>query len=81
MPGGGRQSSDGGQTTTISQSNCRKVFLQRDYGEGCGVRFQTRFPTELEGKIDKHQFDHTVKTLNSLYEEAEKVREGGGRRG
>jgi hypothetical protein len=29
-------------TTTISHQNCRKVFLQRDYSEGSGVKFQTR---------------------------------------
>ena len=24
--------------------------MQRDYSEGCGVRFQSRYPVELEGK-------------------------------
>ena len=28
-----------------------KVFIQRDYSEGTSVKFQTRFPTELEGKV------------------------------
>ena len=59
-------------TTTLSQANCRKVFVQRDFSEGTGVRFSTRFPTELEGKIDRQQYDYTVNTLNSLYAEAEK---------
>ena len=31
------------------QANCRKLFIQRDYSEGCGVKFQSRFPVELEG--------------------------------
>lgn len=59
--------------TTISHANCRKVFVQRDYSEGSGVRFATRFPVELEGKIDKQIFDRTVNTLNTLYAEAEKA--------
>jgi len=60
------------QTTTLSQANCRKVFVQRDFSEGSGVRFATRFPQELEGKIDRPLFDYTVNTLNNLYAEAEK---------
>ena len=59
-------------TTTLSQANCRKVFVQRDFSEGTGVRFTTRFPAELEGKIDKQLYEYTVNTLNSLYAEAEK---------
>jgi len=57
----------------ISQANCRKVFIARDYSDGSGVRFQPRFPVELEGKIDRQLFDYTLKTLNSLYAEAEKA--------
>ena len=84
------------QTTTLSQANCRKVFVQRDFSQvscapdpyrrrvgqsphppssplqGSGVQFATRFPAELEGKIDRSLFDYTVSTLNSLYAEAEK---------
>ena len=44
-------------TTTLSQANCRKVFIQRDFSEGSGVRFATRFPVELEGKMDRQLFD------------------------
>jgi len=36
------QQQPGTTTTTISHQNCRKVFIQRDYSEGCGVKFQTR---------------------------------------
>lgn len=61
------------QSNTISQSSCRKVFLQRDYSEGSGVRFQTRYPADLEGKLDRQAFEYTIKTLNSLYDEAEKA--------
>ena len=40
--------------------------------QGSGVQFATRFPAELEGKIDRSLFDYTISTLNSLYAEAEK---------
>lgn len=36
------------------------------------MRFSTRFPAELEGKIDRQLYDYTINTLNSLYQEAEK---------
>jgi len=60
------------QTTSLSQANCRKVFLQRDFSEGGGIRFACKFPAELEGKIDRQQFDYTINTINSLFKEAEK---------
>ena len=53
------------------KANCRKIFIPRDYSQGSGVRFQARYLAELEGKIDRQLFDYTVKTLNSLYAEAE----------
>ena len=30
---------------------CMKVFVQRDYSDGTMVKFQTTFPSELEGKV------------------------------
>ena len=60
-------------TTTISQQNCRKVFVQRDYSEGSGVKFLTRFPAELQDKIEREQFEYTVKMMNSMYAEAGKA--------
>ncbi|XP_068616820.1 golgin subfamily A member 7-like [Brachionichthys hirsutus] len=50
-----------------------KVFLQRDYTNGTVCRFQTKFPPELETRIDKQRFEETVQTLNNLYAEAEKL--------
>ncbi|XP_047207013.1 golgin subfamily A member 7B [Girardinichthys multiradiatus] len=50
-----------------------KVFIQRDYSEGTVCRFQTKFPTELDNRIEKALLEQTVKTLNSYYVEAEKV--------
>jgi hypothetical protein len=34
-----------------SSNQCLKVFVQRDYSEGTLVKFQTRFPTELEDRV------------------------------
>ena len=33
------------------QLNYMKVFVQRDYSDGTSVKFQTRFPAELEGRV------------------------------
>jgi len=30
---------------------CTKIFVQRDYSDGTAVKFQTKFPQELEGKV------------------------------
>uniref|UniRef100_A0A8C7EDC6 Golgin A7 family member B n=1 Tax=Nothoprocta perdicaria TaxID=30464 RepID=A0A8C7EDC6_NOTPE len=50
-----------------------KVFVQRDYSEGTTCQFQTKFPPELESRIERQLFEETVKTLNSFYAEAEKI--------
>uniref|UniRef100_A0A8C5Y867 Golgin subfamily A member 7 n=1 Tax=Microcebus murinus TaxID=30608 RepID=A0A8C5Y867_MICMU len=50
-----------------------KVFIQRDYSSGTRCQFQTKFPAELEDRIDRQQFEETVRTLNNLYAEAEKL--------
>lgn len=69
----GTAGAPGSAVKTISTANCRKVFVQRDYSEGTNVKFQTRFPPELQDKIDREQFEYTVKMLNSMYAEAEKA--------
>uniref|UniRef100_A0A8C6SY33 Golgin subfamily A member 7 n=1 Tax=Neogobius melanostomus TaxID=47308 RepID=A0A8C6SY33_9GOBI len=50
-----------------------KVFIQRDYTQGTMCQFQTKLPSDLEARIDKQQFEETVRTLNNLYAEAEKI--------
>ncbi|KAK7916017.1 hypothetical protein WMY93_011778 [Mugilogobius chulae] len=50
-----------------------KIFIQRDYSSGTICRFQTKFPSELENRVDKQQFEETIQTLNNLYAEAEKL--------
>ncbi|KAK5602420.1 hypothetical protein CRENBAI_012511 [Crenichthys baileyi] len=56
-----------------SASLANKVFIQRDYSEGTTCRFQTKFPSELESRIERTLFEDTVKTLNNFYAEAEKI--------
>uniref|UniRef100_A0AAZ3SGL2 Golgin subfamily A member 7 n=1 Tax=Oncorhynchus tshawytscha TaxID=74940 RepID=A0AAZ3SGL2_ONCTS len=50
-----------------------KVYVQRDYNSGTICRFQTKFPSELEARVDRQQFEETMQTLNNLYAEAEKI--------
>ncbi|XP_030604007.1 golgin subfamily A member 7B [Archocentrus centrarchus] len=56
-----------------SPSLVTKVFIQRDYSEGTVCRFQTKFPSELDNRIERTLLEETVKTLNSYYAEAEKI--------
>ena len=44
-----------------------------DYSEGTNVKFQTRFPAELQDKIEREQFEYTVKMMNTMYQEAGKA--------
>ena len=37
----------------MDRRNVRKIFIQRDYSRGTGVRFSTDFPRELTGKVCK----------------------------
>ncbi|KAA0184035.1 hypothetical protein HAZT_HAZT011022 [Hyalella azteca] len=58
---------------------CMKVFIQRDYSEGTSVKFQTKFPQELNGKvffiwaIEPSIFEQMLNTVNSMYAEAEQM--------
>ncbi len=58
---------------TVNFADCKKIFVQRDYSEGCGVHFQTAFPAELNGRIERQQFEFTVNMMNSMYAEAERA--------
>lgn len=59
--------------TANNTGQCLKVFVQRDYNEGTLVKFQTRFPAELEDRIERQAFEYTVNQLNAIYAEAEKA--------
>ncbi|XP_078269430.1 golgin subfamily A member 7B-like isoform X2 [Rhinoraja longicauda] len=56
-----------------SASLATKVFIQRDYTDGILCQFQSKFPPELENRVERHYFEETVKTLNNYYAEAEKI--------
>ncbi|XP_029012819.1 golgin A7 family, member Ba [Betta splendens] len=56
-----------------SASLANKVFIQRDYSEGTTCKFQLKFPSELDSRIERTLFEDTVKTLNNYYAEAEKI--------
>ncbi|XP_032368651.1 golgin subfamily A member 7 [Etheostoma spectabile] len=72
-----------GKTSTMAETHSlqdlqqpavsSKVFIQRDYSSGTISKFQTKFPSELESRLDKQQFEETIQTLNNLYAEAEKL--------
>lgn len=38
-------------TTHLTNDQSTKLFIQRDYSEGTAVKFQERFPSELQGKV------------------------------
>jgi hypothetical protein len=39
-------------TTRLTNDQSIKLFIQRDYSEGTAVKFQERFPSELEGRVN-----------------------------
>lgn len=55
----------------IPPNNCQKVFVQRDFSEGTSVKFLTKFPTDLSGKLEPEIFTRTITQLNTMYGEAE----------
>lgn len=46
--------------TPALQPNYLKIFVQRDYSDGTSVKFQTRFPSELEGRVCTNLLFSTV---------------------
>jgi hypothetical protein len=61
------------QQMRLTSSSCAKVFIQRDYSEGVGVRFDTKLPSELQGKIGETEFEAVIERINSIYAEAESL--------
>lgn len=59
----------GSQQTPTQQGI--KIFIQRDYSEGTSVKFQTRFPSELEDRVERQTFEYTMDRLNEHFEMAE----------
>nr|XP_027198376.1 golgin subfamily A member 7-like [Dermatophagoides pteronyssinus] len=62
-----------------TSTNMKKIFIQRDYSQGTNIRFQTKYPKELiedddiKNKIDAQTFTDFIVTLNTMYEEAERM--------
>ena len=63
--------SNGPTSCQQQQHQAKKIFIQRDYSAGTMIKFQTKFPAELEGLIERQHFDHLVNTLNKMYHQAE----------
>lgn len=61
------------QQIRLTSSSCAKVFIQRDYSEGVGVKFETKLPTELQGKISSTEFTDVIERINAIYEDAERL--------
>ena len=61
------------QQMRLTSSSCAKVFIQRDYSEGIGVKFETKLPVELQGKMDAREFEEVIERINTIYEEAERL--------
>jgi hypothetical protein len=61
------------QQIRLTSSACAKVFIQRDYSEGVGVKFETKLPTELQGKISSSEFADVIERINSIYDDAERL--------
>uniref|UniRef100_A0A0B6YGB5 Ras modification protein ERF4 n=2 Tax=Arion vulgaris TaxID=1028688 RepID=A0A0B6YGB5_9EUPU len=57
----------------MQQSPHTKVFVQRDFSDGLSVKFQTRYPTELEGRVDKATYEITINTINDMFADAESI--------
>lgn len=38
-------------TARLTNEQAIKIFIQRDYSEGTAVKFQERFPSELQGRV------------------------------
>lgn len=61
------------QKQKLTSSSCVKVFIQRDYSDGVGVRFDTKLPADLRGKIDQAEFEDVLERINGVYAEAERL--------
>ena len=54
-------------------SECKKIYIQRDYSQALIVRFSTEFPEEFENYIDRQIWFDFVNDLNQIYAEADKL--------
>ena len=52
---------------------CRKIYIQRDYSRGVGVRFSSTFPDDLSGRIDSDAFELMISKVNRILDDAERL--------
>lgn len=75
LPGGprdpGGRDLEGQALLPPTSLSVRKIYIQRDYSEGTGVKFSTDFPSELEGLMDRESFNYLISTVNRYYKKAE----------
>ncbi|CAF1103578.1 unnamed protein product [Adineta ricciae] len=57
--------------TRLTNDHSIKLFIQRDYSEGTAVKFQERFPGELEGHINRDEFIGILRDINGFFRDAE----------
>ncbi|KAL5262415.1 hypothetical protein ACHWQZ_G007960 [Mnemiopsis leidyi] len=60
------------ETTEVATAP-KKVFVQRDYTHGTECKYETTYPTQLEGVIARETFTDTVNKINELFERAEEL--------
>eukprot|EP01125_Pyxidicula_operculata_P016264 TRINITY_DN5574_c0_g1_i2.p1 TRINITY_DN5574_c0_g1~~TRINITY_DN5574_c0_g1_i2.p1 ORF type:complete len:133 (-),score=9.12 TRINITY_DN5574_c0_g1_i2:96-494(-) len=49
-----------------------RIFVQRDWSHGVGIRFSEKFPDELKEIVDSSEFTNTIARINQYFDEAEK---------
>lgn len=56
-----------------TDSAARKIFIQRDFSFGTGVRFSNELPGELVGKVEPIKFQETIDHINDIFLSAESL--------
>uniref|UniRef100_A0A7E4VEQ5 Ras modification protein ERF4 n=1 Tax=Panagrellus redivivus TaxID=6233 RepID=A0A7E4VEQ5_PANRE len=57
----------------ISLNSCQKVFVERDFRDGIGIRFKTDLPDGIRGLITESAYTSTIDNINTLFAEVEEV--------
>lgn len=64
---------NGTEQKLLPLNQCKKIFIQRDYSQGLTVKFYTKLPPELRGRLDEQYFEKFVNDLNRIYADAERT--------
>jgi hypothetical protein len=51
-------------TTRLTNEHSIKLFIQRDYSEGTAVKFQERFPAELDGRVNDFSYINSIPPIH-----------------